>query len=207
MSKTFVLDDSKINTNILIGGLIGDSYIPRLYGRRLEYKLGWTHKKDHAEYAIWKAEKLGINYYTYYRDRYDKRTNKTYSSIEIATTTDSLFRYYRYLFYKTNEKGTKKINSGIIDLLTPEAIAVWYCDDGSLYINKRTGYHLYLAVDAFSEECKEYIKLYFKRKYNINFKNSRSSLRITSKEQVLKFMDIVKPYITCECMRYKIYES
>lgn len=192
-----------MNRQLVVGTLLGDAWIPPLKGNAKNHSIWWTHKIDHEEYALWKANNIGIKYYTYYRKRYDKRTNNSHESITVYTTTDSRLENYRKLFYIDNKK---IVTDEILNMLTPEAIAIWYCDDGNLYINKRTGYHLTLSIDGYTSEEKDIIKLYFKNKYELNFKNTQERIRITSKPQVCKFMELFSKYITCKCMRYKIYE-
>ena len=189
--------EDKIKKSILIGTLLGDGYIPKK--NRKNCSIQWEHAIKDKDYALWKADELGLKYYIYYRNRLDNRTKKTYSSIIINTASNNILNYYRKLFYP---QGKKVINKTILSILTPKAIAVWYCDDGSLYISKRTGYHLYLSVDSYSKNAKNLIRRYFENKYKLNFKHTQNRLRITSKSQIKLFMRHFGKYIKLERKKY-----
>jgi mannitol/fructose-specific phosphotransferase system IIA component len=76
-------------------------------------------------------------------------------------------------------------------MLEPMAIAVWYMDDGCLYYNGNIC-HLILAVDNFNDEEIQLIINYFKTKFDINFKQSRKQIRLTSIKEVVKFESFFK---------------
>ena len=67
----------------------------------------------------------------------DKRTNKSYSSVNFATLSLPCFNYYKNLFY--NSEGLKIVPSNIKELLSPKGLAYWIMDDGSI---QNKGLHL-----------------------------------------------------------------
>jgi len=168
-----------MNKELIIGTLLGDAYIPKLYGRSKSYSIGWQHSLKQEEYALWKADKAKVPYSIYKRERLDKRTNKVYKSITIYSTGTN-FKYYRKLFYP---KGIKVISKNILSKLTPLSIAIWFCDDGNLYYNGNNC-HLTLGVDCFNSDV---IIKYFKERWNLNFKKCQARIRLTSVKEVNKF--------------------
>ena len=189
------MDITEFQEQIILGTLLGDAYIGKLPKKGKSYSIGWEHSLKQENYALWKAKNCLINYSFYKRDRLDNRTNKIYNSI-VCYSTKNNYQYYRELFYKNK----KEISEDILNKLKPLAIAVWYMDDGNLYYNSNNC-HLNLAVNSF--ENKQLIIDWFKENYDLNFKISGKSIRLTSKKECEKFMNIVEPYIH-EDLKYKI---
>ena len=148
-SKT---DKSKIKieyplNEIIIGLLLGDGHIQRRsFNGNSRFCYGQSSlRKHHFNYFkhIFNLFKpyLSKDYNAKSRTFLDKRTNKRYSSIMLATLTWALprpcFNYYRNLFYNTENK--KFVPSNINQLLTPRGLAYWIMDDGSL---QNKGLHL-----------------------------------------------------------------
>jgi hypothetical protein len=134
----------------------------------------------------------------YTRDRYDKRTNKIYHSVSIHHMANPLFNQLHEEFYVNN---IKTISAHILSQLTPEAIAIWYCDDGSLYMNKDTKI-LTLHTQGFDTNSLNITIGYFYDKFNIEFKEQRGDLRLTSLRKIEKFMSAFGVHIP-QCMSYK----
>jgi hypothetical protein len=191
--------DFIIQEQIILGTLLADGYMAYREYAWSNCRLAFTHCLKQKEYALWKANQIGLPYYTYYRNRLDKRTNKTYQSIVIHFKANDIFRYYFNMFYQDK----KKVATGLmISRLKPLGIAVWYCDDGNLYINKDTKI-LTLATNSFSDQERNYVINTFKSTYNLDFKTcSKGAIRLVSLREIKKFMAIVGPYIP-NCMAYK----
>lgn len=184
---------------ILIGSLLGDATIASLRNRRKSYSIRWEHSLKQKEYAIWKAENSLENFSIYVRERFDKRTNKTYESITCYSTKDN-YQKYRDLFYTDK----KVITKDVLDMLEPLGVAVWFMDDGSLYYNGNNC-HLNIAVDSFTENEIDLIIDFFKTRFDINFKKNRKQIRLTSVKEVTKFEKMFKPFYH-DSMIYKTLE-
>ena len=193
MSKIFAIDEQ-----IILGTLLGDGYFLKLADRGKNYKLAFTHSRKQKEYALWKANKIGLPYFVYERDRYDKRTDKIYESIDIQFKANSIFEYYYKTFYFEKKK---VITLPTLIKLNTLGIAVWYCDDGNLYQNKNSN-HLTLSTESFKED-NEIIIDFFKRKFNINFRINKKVIRLVNKKEIKKFITLIKHHIP-NCMKYKI---
>lgn len=179
---------------ILLGTLLGDATVAKSGKTK---RIAWEHSMAQKEYAIWKGESSLKNYSIYERSRLDSRTNNTYHSITVYSTTDN-YEVYRNLFYSN---GKKEVSNLILELLTPLAIAVWFMDDGNLYYNGNNC-HLTLSVNGFNEQSVDRIINYFSSKYGILFKKKGRALRITSVEQVKLFESIFAPWYH-HSMEYK----
>ena len=188
------MDITEFQEQIILGTLLGDATISKL-SKSETCRISWEHSLKQENYALWKAQNSLVNFSIYKRNRLDSRTNNIYNSIICYSIKDN-YKYYKALFYKDK----KEISEDILNKLKPLAIAVWYMDDGNIYYNSNNC-HLNLAVNSF--ENKQLIIDWFKKNYDLNFKISGKSIRLTSKKECDKFMNIVEQYIH-EDLKYKI---
>ena len=111
--------------------------------------------------------------------------------------------------------GKKTVTKNVIDKLTPESLAFWYMDDGSLTYRtkKRNTFFIRLATDGFSKEENDLLCDCLTNKFNIRSFVSKSKIAkdghqmyeivISPNEEVIKFCKLVEPYI-CDSMSYKL---
>lgn len=183
-----------MNEQIILGTLLGDAWIYKDKRKNYSFRFSQSIK----DYAIWKADQVNLPYTIYERNRFDKRTNKSYYSCEILVKLKKESKvYYHNMFY--NPK--KEVSQEILNKLDSLAVTIWYLDDGNIYYNNNNC-HITLSINGFSFESKERIIKWFKKKYNLNFKHSSKAIRITSKKECQVFMDIVEKHVP-ECMKYK----
>ena len=182
---------------IVIGTLLGDGYFVK---QSKTYALGIAHCGRQREYLKWKDQKLerfGIR--SYFRKRFDKRTGKIYEEYKIQTRSHPFYNIIYSEFFKGR---TKQPTKKLLNYLTKEGIAVWYCDDGNLSLLK-TRKCLSIATYSFNKNSIRKIKKMFKDKYNINFREEKSGvIALSSKIEIKKFMKIFGKYIP-NCMGYK----
>ena len=195
--KTKITKESR---NLLIGMLLGDGTILN----NNVYKL--AHCEQQKDYLEWKIKQLnnhglrncGLKTYT---SSCGYNTGKTvyYTQLNIIPFVKVL----RRVFYKP----TKKIgNRKMLNRLDAKGIAIWYMDDGHINIRKDkdkrpTGFYIKIATCLPKDELQIIID-YFKEVWDINFymfhegkKEDSYSLCCGTKEG-LKFIDIVKPYVS-----------
>lgn len=185
-----------MNIQILKGTLLGDAWIQKFKDRPNSFCLSFS--QQNKSFAIWKADLIGLPYYIHERNRFDKRTNKYYYCCQIIIKASKDIKQELYnLFYTP----TKKVTLDILNSLNNQAIAIWYLDDGNMYYNGNNC-HIKLAVNGFSFEERDVILKWFNNKYSLNFKHNQKAIRLTSKEDCIKFMNIVEEYIP-DCMKYK----
>ena len=191
---------TKESRNLLIGLLLGDGTI----SNNNVFKI--AHSESQKDYLEWKVKQLkeaGI------------RNNGIKSYIKTKGYTIGVPVYYtqlntipfikvlRKVFYKE-----KKIlgNRKLLNRLDAKGIAIWYMDDGHINIRKTKdgrpmGFYIKISTCEPKQEVQTIID-FFKEQWNINFymfhegkKEDSYSLCCGTKEG-LKFIDIVKPYVS-----------
>ncbi len=191
---------TKESRNLLIGMLLGDGTI----SNNNVFKI--AHSESQRDYLEWKVKQLkevGI------------RNNGIKSYIKTKGYTIGVPVYYtqlniipfikvlRKIFYKE-----KKIlgNRKLLNRLDAKGIAIWYMDDGHINIRKTKdgrpmGFYIKISTCEPKQEVQTIID-FFKEQWNINFymfhegkKEDSYSLCCGTKEG-LKFIDIVKPYVS-----------
>lgn len=198
---------NKRNKSLLIGMIIGDGHVVSRKHPKHNYTqntLIIKHSIKQIEYLNHKA-KLLHSIFGGKKPHVNIIDNSGYEGC-ILYKTDRYFKVLRKLLYPD---GKKKISRDVLKYLTPEGIALWYMDDGSLSAKKRNGkIHAYdLTINTYiSKEENEEIIEYFRDIWDIKFTvvKSKSSYRIRcGTREARKFIKIIEPYIV-ESMRYKI---
>lgn len=128
------------------------------------------------------------------------------------TATHPYFSQLRGWLYP---EGSKRITRQVLDMLTPEGVAIWYMDDGSARINRNlvgrvTSVATDIATMCSKEEAEDVLR-YFAEAHGIEFKmrcNPKCSLEHqwyvqANTEQSRRFVRLVEPFII-PSMRYKI---
>ena len=191
---------TKESRNLLIGMLLGDGTI----SNNNVFKIAHSEsQKDYLEWKIKQLKEAGI------------RNNGVKSYIKTKGYTTGVPVYYtqlntipfikvlRKVFYKE-----KKIlgNRKLLNRLDAKGIAIWYMDDGHINIRKTKdgrpmGFYIRISTCEPKQEVQTIID-FFKEQWNINFymfhegkKEDSYSLCCGTKEG-LKFIDIVKPYVS-----------
>lgn len=187
-----------MNEQVILGTLLGDAWIYKDKKGNYSFRFSQSIK----EYAIWKAYKSMLPYTIFERNRFDKRTGKTYYVCEVLLSLNKTNKvYYHNMFYTPK----KEVSQEILNKLDSLAIAIWFLDDGNMYYNGNNC-HINIAINGFNNDSKNRIIDWFKSKYNLNFKRTGEAIRITSKRECQIFMDIVEKHIP-ECMNYKKLNS
>lgn len=175
---------------------MGDAWIQKYKNRSCSYSFRFEQSIE--AFTDWKAKMIGLPFSKSSRNRFDKRTGKTYHAYCIGVKMPKFDKErYHQMFYNEH----KEVSQFVVSKLDPLAICVWYLDDGNVYYNGNNC-HITLAVNGFNEDSRERIIKYFKDTYNLNFKHSSKAIRITSRRECEIFMSIVEQYIP-ECMQYK----
>ena len=191
---------TKESRNLLIGMLLGDGTI----SNNNVFKIAHSEsQKDYLEWKIKQLKEAGI------------RNNGIKSYIKTKGYTIGVPVYYtqlntipfikvlRKVFYKE-----KKIlgNRKLLNRLDAKGIAIWYMDDGHINIRKTKdgrpmGFYIKISTCEPKQEVQTIID-FFKEQWDINFymfhegkKEDSYSLCCGTKEG-LKFIDIVKPYVS-----------
>lgn len=201
--------DNRRKRGLIIGSILGDGFIYKRTSKQtdyIRYTMGITHSEKQLEYLKWKHQLLSNCFQTPMGKIYSYTRGK-YTLFETRKVDKYLRIIYKWMYKNSNKTYTKQI----LQYLTPEAIAIWYMDDGSCYYKKdsKTGriksIEVVISTYCSLEEAKRIIE-YFMSTYNIQWKLKKNKglycIRMSKKESV-KFFDLIKPYIHCSMM-YKI---
>lgn len=116
---------SIIQQNIILGTLLGDGFLER-NGRYC--RLIIDHSSKQKDYLLWKSRYLDTFFpKIIQRERYDSRTNRTYSHCIMRTRTSVLLERFRDIFYSKEKKNLPKDLPKVINWMI---LAVWIMDDG-----------------------------------------------------------------------------
>lgn len=200
--------------SIIIGLYLGDGTITKPQTPQDNSYMFIQHSVKQIEYTKWIKEQLSeISNKKEVRltTRHDKKFNN-YITANFETHRHPFFRQLRS-YYKD---GRKTVQKWMLNWLTPEAIAIWYMDDGSKSMRTHRNIdgetYKYLggskiATCSFSiEECNLLID-FLKSKYNINSKiyltKGKYPVIYFNVENTKKLVELIKEYVP-ECMKYKI---
>ena len=212
----------KTDQQFIIACTLGDGCINKRFiqGKYLSYRFLMKHSIKQEEYFMSKAKRLEeilskkpreVFHYVYENSGRSNIKALQYEKVNIK----ELKSIYN-LIYINNKK---TFSRRVLDKLTPEGLAIWHMDDGSLYNAKQTrrdGSQYYskcrMTLNTYlSYEENEIIQKYFDEVWDIQW-NINKDITDTGKlfyrlsagtRQARKFFPIIKDYIH-ESMKYKI---
>lgn len=182
----------------LLGCVLGDGYISKkgVLTMRHSYK-----QKTYLEYK-----------YAFCQEIYKGRNFHlvdvpTQNGIQFSVSDASTFKHWRKWYYP---EGKKRITQQLLNRLTKQAIAFWFCDDGSMSFKKRKNGSIAAVDCTISTYCSDaetdLIIDYFKTVWGMRLTKKRNkklySVRFGTKEG-RTFVALFGDFIP-ECMSYKI---
>jgi hypothetical protein len=185
----------------MIGMLLGDSCF---VSARNHKHINTEHSLSQEKYLVWKINKTKDVFgegRIYCRDRFDSRTNKMYHSVSHHSLTHPAIDWLYSEFFKGE---TKQVTVELLEKLTPEGIAIWFCDDGNLYRYPK-GYlnQLTISTNAFDSDSRSLILNMFKEKYGLKFSvTTQGAIRMCNMNGIRRFYTLFGNYIP-QCMNYK----
>lgn len=211
---------TKEQKSILLALCLGDGCLRKPNQGSVQLEIG--HSTKQLEYCIWKRDLV----YSILGGRKPPKVAikkvklKNYKEYEACRFTKT-HPYFKELRNKLYCNGVKTITKDILEMLTPQCLAIWYMDDGSFYKKdnedgtKSICFDLRISTDCFSKEENEMIVDYLYTTYGIKFytykyhpeRNGGAWILRARKEAAIKFIDLIKPYVI-PSMQYKIeYKS
>lgn len=190
---------TKESRNLLIGMLLGDGTI----SNNNVFKM--AHCEAQKDYLEWKIKQLndcalrnnGIKSYI--------KTTGYASGVPVFYTQLNIIPFIKVLRRVVYKNGKKTFTRKLLNRLDARGVAIWFMDDGCINIRKNKGRPCGFYIRISTCEPKEEVQLiidYFKEQWDINFymfhegkKENSYSLCCGTKEG-LKFIDIVKPYVS-----------
>lgn len=188
---------------VLLGTMLGDGSMsknPTASSARISY----GHTKLKIDYVHWKDKILG-NLYSK-----SEEFNSGYGTLMYSSRTKNSFSIWEE--FKDFQINTKKsVPITIANKIGPLALAVWYCDDGSLSHQLNQQDRANLATNGFDLDSINNLRKTLKDKFGIiseiqedKREGHGHSIRINKDSADILF-SIISPYIP-ECMQYKLPE-
>ena len=190
--------------DVIIGSLLGDARLEcRSIGKRhsITARLRIHQSEKQKEYVFWKYEMLK-NLVSKGPRRikagHDQKRNKDHYSWYFHTKSFEHLGILHSYFYRNN---IKILPETIFELLTPQALAVWFMDDGS---NTKESYTISTHCFSMSDQLRilNMLKERFDIKATIVKDRSKLKIRI-GKNDYQKLNHIIEPHIS-PSMIYKI---
>lgn len=191
------LREPEMNTElqqIIRGSLLGDGSCSA-YKYRANYNTNHSYKqKDYVEYLYNKLHSICKTQPRVSKNGGWGSYNYGFSSL----STKKIKSIYDELY----KNGIKNVTKSYLDTLDVQALAIWFCDDGS--------YDGTLSTHGFSKQENILISEYFKDKWTLNtevkecIKSDKTLYYIRFvKNSRIKFFNLIADYVP-ECMKYKI---
>jgi len=196
-SKLFL---SKRQKEILIGLILGDGHLERLYTPTLgRLKVEQSYK--HKDYVDWIYEEFRNWVRSKPKIKKKEVWDRTYLNYGFLTYGHRLLREFQEKLYR---KGKKIVPNDLEKNITPLGLAIWFMDDGSIKSRKHKG--LFLNTQDFKKNDVRRLQKILKNKFGIpssTRKNGKGEQIYLGGKSGEKFIGIIKPYII-PSMEYKI---
>lgn len=193
--KILYEDLTNIEFNVLIGGILGDTWIGKT--KKSKNACGsFTHKLEHKEYVEYKYNLLKrLCSEPRIHNKKDNRSNRSYQQSFCKIATNPAINTLREMFYINN---IKVVHKDVIEI-GPLGLAIWFMDDGC---KTPDGYSF--ATNCFSEEDKD-ILINLLEAYNLECTKPliNKSIYIKKKSRDL-FTNLIKEHVP-GCMKYKLH--
>jgi recombination protein RecA len=186
---------------IIFGSLLGDGSL-KIHKPYKNARFSFRHSICQKEYFFWKVKRLkeisSENcFWEQKNDGWSKKNKLRYQSL----TKDYLTKLYRLVC----PEGSLCIRRKWLKLLTPLSLVVWWLDDGSLVGNGRKGV---FCSEGFDYKDLMVLSRYLRNTWKIRTKVGRRGkyyqLRISSTEELKKFLRLILPHFSVTNMLPKV---
>lgn len=202
--------------SILLGSLLGDGSL-KIHKGYKNARFSFRHTIKQQDYFLWKRDQIKKDL-SGPKDMWEQKP----SSQNIAEWQDHKLRYQSkalpslsYLYYLTHKggyKGNIRLWRKWLNMMDAQALAIWWCDDGSLVSNTKQGV---FCTDGFSLKDVQVLDRYMKKVWGLNTAifpvgkvkiggKPRYRLWFRSVTDLKKFLRIVIPHIPVYSMLYKV---
>jgi len=199
--QNLVLTDSQ--RAIVVGLLLGDGHLETQNGGRT-YRLKVEHGIAQKEYVDWLYGEFRDWIRTPPKERTKSSFGKPIVSYGFATYSSGALRFYAQQFYQERKKVIPKFIGKILD---PQAIAIWFMDDGSWKSDKHRTYIIHTL--GYSRVELELVQKVFAKKFGITvgIHSQYNGLRLCiAAESAGTFKKLIEPYVI-PSMKYKLGEQ
>lgn len=198
------LSFSKRQKEILIGVILGDGHLEKLY-TPTSGKLKIEHSYKQKDYVDWLYREFRNWVRTKPRLRKVKTFGSVYWNYGFSTYGHQLLGEFRERFYKEKKK---VVPNDLEKDITPLGLAVWYMDDGSIKSRKHKG--VFLNTQGFEESELKKLQQILRNKFKIKSTTRDQTRNQKTKKQIYfggelgeRFIAMIRSYII-PSMQYKI---
>ena len=194
-SSRSIVDLSAEQQDVLVGTLLGDGCLAR-HGRY--HRLHVKHKAEHESLVRFKRE-VFRNFVSMDLHRFGERLgDQTYACVQFASRTSPAFSEWHAHFYRDRRK---IVPANIVELLSPETLAVWLMDDGAADYAGLT-----FQTHGFVVEEVELLAKAMRERYGLAVNSRRNRQRwiiYVTARSMASLEALVMPYLLDE-FRYKL---
>lgn len=193
--------------SVVLGSLLGDGSL-KIYSGYANARLSIRHSIVQKDYLLWKMEFL--------KEIENPKSLITQEPSGFSKNKKLLFQSKSHveltkLYHYVAKKNKLIIKRKWLNNLTPLALAIWWCDDGSLVNNRKQGV---FCTDGFERQKVDLISRYLYKVWGIKtrVRNVKREYKGVLKEypriwinntELRKFILIIKDFVP-ESMKYKI---
>ena len=187
-----------IQKELIIGSLLGDGGVYS-NNSNCSARFKEMHAIQQKDYLIWKQTILLPFSKKIHKEVKHLEDGRIAEGFSFVTCYHPLFQIYRDMFYLGNKK---IVPNGLMDIITPFSIAIWYADDGHLSDETKDGTFTIASNfdNCYIEEIVK--KLNDRFNFDIDTRN-RENITILKINNKQKFFDIIGNHII-PSMAYKI---
>lgn len=181
--------------SILVGSMLGDGRISKSVhvARYVE-----NHCEYQKEYLEWKIKEWGSWVKLDLKPVTWNLQGKEFLGYRFETVSHASLIYWHELFYP--EPGPKQLQEGVVDLVDPLALAIWFMDDGSAGWWPRITFGMDLASRKVALEI--FNRFGFRPRWVVR-KGKTGELIFEGEDQAERFIGLIDPYMP-EFMHYKL---
>ena len=200
----------------LLGTVLGDGHLQK-QGNSGRAVLVFNHSAKQLEYVLWKMQMLqpvvggfGIRLY---RRPYKYNGWKTLTHVRAWTLGNKYLGHtFNDFYFERDGRRYKEIHLNVLRRLTPESLAMWYLDDGSVGRYNDDGnksglvHTVSIAVCGYTDEERESICKLLMDQWKLSFHQTTKKTIRAGVVDANKFLSIIRPY-ACPSMAYKFAEK
>jgi recombination protein RecA len=200
----------RMGKKFLLGAILGDGHLQKQGEDRAI--LVFNHSAKQLEYVLWKMQMLqpvvGGFAIRLYRRPFKYKGWKMLTHVRAWTLGQKyLGHIFNDFYFEREGKRRKEIHINVLRRLTPESLAVWYLDDGSIgrYSSGLVN-SVELAVCGFTDEERECICQWLMDEWKCSFTQTMKKTIRTDIQSAHTFLNIIRPY-AAPSMTYKFAEQ
>ena len=176
---------------VLIGTCLGDSSLIKNEGPNTTPRLRLAHSLKQYVYASFKAEVLSNLDFS--EEPYKSGFGSDCIRFQSKTSSSLSALFPEFSF----SDGKRFISDFLLSKITPLALAVWHCDDGTIHLSDKQRPRIYLYLNRYPLESVQRVKDFFKSKFDLHstIHEWKGYFLTFSADSTEKFIRLVKDFV------------